>query len=598
MDREVADARRVTRVAFVGTHGRLLITTRDDEVLVADTRGAARAEPIAEDARLVAASTDGRYVATVHGPGRVRVLDRRTGERVTREPARKVTSLAFNPADAGELAVGVRHPAPPHRGQGVTLLRWRSGESRHIRAKERYIGPSSGEFRSDGRGLLVTAPGARPRVYDTADLTPVMSDVKQLEGDVGWLGPRVMSVRGNVVNLLDGWTTALGGHQDPVRDVADGPGGSTIATGADDGTARVWDAGTGNQLLELRVSADESVTHVEFTPSGEFLVTATEDGAVQLWHVATGSPLKPGYALDAHFHGNETIVGLDSRGRVATWSAFDGRRVDTGRHVVDMPWYGTEVLPETGKIAHVNISRRELVIRPIAGREQPQRFRWRPYQISQDGSRLLLLGAQPKVVDLVGDDEPVLLGEKLSSKAYVGAISADGRKALVVGKRPAVYDVASPQRPVLLEGATRRDVVGGAFSPDGERLVTGGADALMWDTETGRSQPLKGHRGLVTSVAYSPDGKWIVTGGLDRTVRLWDARTGRASGEVRGFPDRIDSAELDPTSRYLLVEPWTGDPQVLSCTACLDPDELAQKAHRRVTRELTRDERRDADLRP
>ena len=582
MDREVADARRVTRIAFIGTHGRLLLTTRDDQVLVADTRGAPRAEPIAEDARLVAASTDGRYVATVHGPGRVRVLDLRTGERTPREPARKVTSLAFNPADAGELAVGVRHPAPPDRGQGVTLLRWRSNERRHIRAEDRYIGPSSGEFRRDGRALLVTAPGADPRAYETADLAPVMRDVKQLDGNVGWLGWRVMSVTGNVVNLLDGWTTALGGHQDRVRDVAAGPGGSTIATGADDGTARVWDAETGNQLLELRVSADDSVTHVEFTPSGEFLVTATEDGDVQLWNVATGSPLKSGYALDAHFHGNEKVVGLDDRGRLVTWSAFDGRRLHTGRHVVDMPWYGAELVPETGTVVHVNVPRRELVIRSIESHEKPRRFRWMPYEISEDGSSLLLLGARPKVVDLTGDDEPVLLGEKLPIKAYEGAISDDGRKVLVVGKRPEVYDLASPQRPVPLEGAMRRDVMGGSFSPDGTRLVTGGADALVWDTETGRSQPLKGHRGLVTSVAFSPDGKWIVTGGLDRTVRLWDAKTRRASGEVRGFPDRIGSAELDPSGRYLLVEPWIGARRVLSCTACLDPHELAQQARRQA----------------
>jgi hypothetical protein len=199
-------------------------------------------------------------------------------------------------------------------------------------------------------------------------------------------------------------------------------------------------------------------------------------------------------------------------------------------------------------------------------------------------------------VDLTGDEAPVQLGEKLSPKAYEGAISADGSKVLVAGKQPEVFDVASPERPVPLEGATRRDTLSGAFSPDGTQLVTSGADAAVWDTETGKSHTLKGHRGLVTSVAYSPDGKWIVTGGLDRTVRLWDSRTRRASGVFRGFPDRIDSAELDPTNRYLLVQPWFDIPQVLSCTACMDPDELAQKARRYVTRELTADERREADL--
>ena len=600
LDREVAEARRVTRVAFVGVHGRLLLTTRDYEVLVADTRGAPRAEPVAEDARLAAASTDGRYVATVHGPGSVRVRDLRTGASRPLEPGRRVTSLAFNPVDAGELAIGVGYAASPHRGQGVTLLRWRSGASRFIQAGKRVYGDTEAEFRGDGRRLLVTAAGDGPRVYRTADLRPVSSGAKQLEGDARWLGRRLMTVTGNVVNLLGGWTTALGGHQDPVRDVAVGADGSTIATGADDGTARIWDAGTGIQLLQLRVSADEAVTHVEFTPSGEFLVTATEDGGVRVWNVASGSPLESAYVPDAHFDGQGSVVGLDSRGRMATWSAFDGRRVDTGRRVVALrfPWYGAEVVPDVGKVAYVDLRHREIVIRSIAGRDKPRRLPYRPFKLSADGSRLLLLGTRPKVVDLTGDGEPVPLGEKLSAKAYQGAISADGRRVLVVGKQPAVFDLASPERPVPLEGATRRDVLSGAFSPDGTELVTSGADAVVWDTETGKLHTLKGHRGLVTSVAYSPDGRWIVTGGLDRTVRLWDSTTRRPSGVFRGFPDRIGSAELDPTGRSLLVRPWYGVPRVLSCTACMEPDELAQTARRYVTRKLNADELRDAGLRP
>ncbi len=305
--RDVAGASRVTRVAFAGVHGRLLLTTRDDKVLVADTRAASSAEPIADNARLVATSTGGRYVATVHGSGHVRVRDLRTGERTSLHPAMRVTSLVFNPTDAGELAVGVYRPAPQDRGQGVSLLRWRSGERRYIAAKARFIGPSEAEFRRDGRRLLVTAPGDRTRVYDAAGLDEVRGGAKQLEADARWLGQRLMSVTGNVVNVRRaGWTTALGGHQDPVRDVAVGPDGSKIATGGDDGTARIWDAEMGNQLLQLRVAADEAVTQVDFTPSGEFLVTATEGGAVRLWNVAMGSPLAGAMPADAHF-GEERV---------------------------------------------------------------------------------------------------------------------------------------------------------------------------------------------------------------------------------------------------------------------------------------------------
>ena len=38
---------------------------------------------------------------------------------------------------------------------------------------------------------------------------------------------------------------------------------------------------------------------------------------------------------------------------------------------------------------------------------------------------------------------------------------------------------------------------------------------------------LTGHSNSVNSVAYSPDGKHIVSGSGDRTVRIWDAATGK-----------------------------------------------------------------------
>ena len=94
-----------------------------------------------------------------------------------------------------------------------------------------------------------------------------------------------------------------------------------------------------------------------------------------------------------------------------------------------------------------------------------------------------------------------------------------------------------------------------AFSADSKLVVSGSDDRTIkiWDAATGREmQTLKGHGDWVRSVAFSADSKLVVSGSGDRTIKIWDAATGREMQTLKGHGGWVTSVAFSADSKLVV----------------------------------------------
>jgi WD40 repeat protein len=102
-----------------------------------------------------------------------------------------------------------------------------------------------------------------------------------------------------------------------------------------------------------------------------------------------------------------------------------------------------------------------------------------------------------------------------------------------------------------------------AFSPDSRSIaaplwVDKTHDVRILDAESGRTiRSLGGPTGAY-SVTYSPDGRMLALGSQDRTVKVWDARTGELLHTFRGHTAWVKGIAFAPDSRRLVSSSLDG----------------------------------------
>ncbi len=366
---------------------------------------------------------------------------------------------------------------------------------------------------------------------------------------------------------MDRPNTILAGHTGPVNVARFSPDGQRVLTASADGTARLWDAATGRELVRY-TGHTASVESGAVSPDCLRIVTASKDDTAQVWDADTGTLVS-------------TLRGLN---RPVIFAVF----TPDGRHIV------TESEGYTVTIWDIDTAAGVTVLDHMA-------FGLSDTSLSPDGSRIVAAAGwgKARIWDVATGTTLATLGPgRFRNFGSNATYSADGARivgASVVENATGIWDaddfrlISEAVGMTGVEADSARDrrfpEMKAHFSPDGTRLVTGRifwccADDLiwLWDATAGKiiaefreqAEHLQNElftRNLyVSGVAFSPDSQLLAAGFSDGSTLIANAGTGKPIARVRGHYKGVLNVEFAPVGPPFVTASADGQARIWPST--------------------------------
>lgn len=269
------------------------------------------------------------------------------------------------------------------------------------------------------------------------------------------------------------WIGTWMGHKGAVWSCQMDPTGNLAATASGDYSARVWDAITGQSLIEL--PHKHIVKTCVFSPNSQRLATGGKEASLRIFDLS------------------QILVKQNNKksDTTAAAAATPSVEIPQASPITKLAWVSDDLLLcscVNGKIYLWNTVDQTLV----------RNFDTKEGAEIRDIEVCSITGSQ-KLILSVAAGTMVYFFDLSDSESY---------KLIKEYKMPIHF----------------RDEGGCTLHPSGTRFVAGGSDlwVRVFDFETGEALEChKGHHGPIRCVRFSPDGQSYASGSEDGTIRLW-----------------------------------------------------------------------------
>ncbi|CAK3818270.1 F-box and wd40 domain [Lecanosticta acicola] len=409
-------------------------------------------------------------------------------------------------------------------------------------------------FLLENRNIIDTAP---LQVYYGALVSvPKTSVLRSLFFD------RVSAMLDLIPEAPERWppqTLACVGHTSFVNALAFSPDGTLIASGSDDGTMRLWNISTGEELHKYEIRS-ECVCAVAFSADGQTVAAATENGTVLRCNVKTGRPVHQFISIPIDssavpaFAADLSTIAMGSGRRLTVWHLDKEPELKLDAEINTSIYQPQICISPNGQLIAIATKRGAVDIFDCADGKS--------FQLTghTTGVEQVAFAPNGEMLASASFDQTLRLWD-VRSKQELSRLDHDGDILCIAFASNGMTLVSaskekrrSPNELVsiwnLRNGTTfrlqdRQEVTGGlniiSCSYDGNTIASADFDSAirLWTARSdGQTRNLPGHTSVVRSVTSSTQGNIFVSIDMYGTLCAWDAERGKILRTLHSSPSR------------------------------------------------------------